>query len=93
MSALTIEVSPELLQRLREQAEERGLSMDTYLREALQAIVTPEVAPAQQPGTSSLLELFDEIWAGVPEEEWERLPTDLAEQHDHYIYGTRKHQP
>jgi hypothetical protein len=26
----------------------------------------------------------------IPEAEWERLPTDLATQHDHYIYGTSK---
>jgi hypothetical protein len=26
----------------------------------------------------------------IPEEEWEKLPTDLATQHDHYIYGTPK---
>ena len=26
----------------------------------------------------------------VPDEEWDKLPTDLAEQHDHYIYGTPK---
>ena len=28
--------------------------------------------------------------ADVPDEEWDKLPTDLAEQHDHYIYGTPK---
>jgi Arc/MetJ-type ribon-helix-helix transcriptional regulator len=28
--------------------------------------------------------------AAIPEEEWDKLPTDLAEQHDHYLYGTRK---
>ena len=28
--------------------------------------------------------------AAIPDEEWDNLPTDLAEQHDHYIYGTPK---
>ncbi len=28
----------------------------------------------------------------IPDEEWEKLPTDLATQHDHYIYGTPKRQ-
>jgi hypothetical protein len=28
--------------------------------------------------------------AAVPDEEWDRLPADLAEQHDHYLYGVPK---
>src|SRR4051812_28938975 len=28
--------------------------------------------------------------APIPEEEWDKLPADLAEQHDHYLYGTPK---
>jgi Arc/MetJ-type ribon-helix-helix transcriptional regulator len=31
--------------------------------------------------------------AAIPDEEWAKLPVDGAEQHDHYIYGTRKRQP
>lgn len=30
------------------------------------------------------------IFEDVSDEEWEKLPTDGAEQHDHYIYGTPK---
>ena len=28
--------------------------------------------------------------AAIPDEEFAKLPTDLAEQHDHYLYGTPK---
>jgi hypothetical protein len=28
----------------------------------------------------------------IPDEEWEKLPTDLSTQHDHYLYGTPKRQ-
>ena len=28
--------------------------------------------------------------AAIPDEEYDKLPTDLAEQHDHYLYGTPK---
>jgi hypothetical protein len=28
--------------------------------------------------------------AAIPDEEFDKLPTDLAEQHDHYLYGTPK---
>jgi hypothetical protein len=31
-----------------------------------------------------------EMTADVPDEVWDKLPADLAEQHDHYIYGTPK---
>jgi hypothetical protein len=35
-------------------------------------------------------EVFAEILADTPEEEYRKLPTDGAEQHDHYIYGSPK---
>ncbi len=28
------------------------------------------------------------IWADVPESEWNRLPADLTDNLDHYVYGT-----
>jgi Arc/MetJ-type ribon-helix-helix transcriptional regulator len=33
------------------------------------------------------------IMGDVPEDVFERMPTDGAEQHDHYIYGTPKRPP
>ena len=33
---------------------------------------------------------IDRIAATVPDEVWEKVPRDMAEQHDHYIYGTEK---
>ncbi|HBB97273.1 MAG TPA: hypothetical protein DC054_17995 [Blastocatellia bacterium] len=35
-----------------------------------------------------LWEIAEEISAQVPLEEWEKLPTDGADQHDHYLYGS-----
>jgi Arc/MetJ-type ribon-helix-helix transcriptional regulator len=43
-------------------------------------------APARKP----IWERIQDMTADVPDEEWDKLPTDLAEQHDHYIYGTPK---
>jgi Arc/MetJ-type ribon-helix-helix transcriptional regulator len=34
-----------------------------------------------------------ELTAGVPDEEWDKLPVDGSEQHDHYIYGMPKRPP
>jgi Arc/MetJ-type ribon-helix-helix transcriptional regulator len=46
----------------------------------------PAAAKAHKP----IWEVFQELSADVPHEVWESLPTDLSEQHDHYIYGTPK---
>jgi Arc/MetJ-type ribon-helix-helix transcriptional regulator len=35
-------------------------------------------------------ERAEEIRRGVPDEEWAKLPTDGAEQLDHYIYGSAR---
>lgn len=35
-------------------------------------------------------EEIQELTADIPDDVWDALPTDLAEQHDHYIYGTPK---
>jgi hypothetical protein len=35
-------------------------------------------------------EIAEEISSQVPLEEWEKLPADGAEQHDHYLYGSPK---
>ena len=37
-----------------------------------------------------LWEIAEEISSQVPLEEWETLPADGAEQHDHYLYGSPK---
>ncbi len=31
--------------------------------------------------------IFVELGARIPAEEWRKLPSDGAEQHDHYLYG------
>ncbi len=39
---------------------------------------------------SSVLDIFEEAWEAIPEEAFDALPPDGAEQVDHYIYGTPK---
>ena len=38
----------------------------------------------------SVLDIFREAWEAIPEEEFNAMPEDGAEQVDHYIYGTPK---
>jgi predicted XRE-type DNA-binding protein len=50
--------------------------------------VVPE--PAPKTDTRPIWEVIAAIVAEVPPEEWDKVPTDLAENHDHYLYGTPK---
>ena len=51
----------------------------------------PEAEPA--PEHKPIWEEFAEIAAGIPDDEWAKLPADGAQQHDHYIYATPKRPP
>ena len=54
-----------------------------------------DTTPAAESSNSgeSLLEMIDRITGDMTAEEIAQLPTDGAEQHDHYIYGIPKRQP
>jgi hypothetical protein len=49
-----------------------------------------EVTPQETP--KPIWEQFADVFKDVPEEDIARLPTDLAAQVDHYIYGLPKRQ-
>lgn len=51
------------------------------------------VGEASVPSHKPIWEEFEEISAGIPDQEWAKLPVDGAEQHDHYIYGAPKRPP
>jgi len=44
----------------------------------------------QSENTQSLAAFAEELVADIPEDILSNLPTDSAEQHDHYIYGVPK---
>ncbi len=41
-------------------------------------------------GDRPVWQMVEELLRDIPVEDLERMPTDGAEQHDHYIYGTPK---
>ena|SRR5947209_2106773 len=55
---------------------------------------SPQQPVARQEATAQehkpIWEIIEEENRSIPPEVWDALPTDLAEQHDHYIYGTPK---
>ncbi len=42
----------------------------------------------QESGT--ILEMVSALTREIPESEWERVPTDLSKNVDHYLYGSKK---
>jgi Arc/MetJ-type ribon-helix-helix transcriptional regulator len=77
----------------------RYASLDDAMTEAADMLVQRlNQEQAQQPASQKppaaaekpIWERIQDLTADVPAEEWDKLPTDLAEQHDHYIYGTPK---
>jgi hypothetical protein len=47
-------------------------------------------APAQKEAAKPIWEIFEEASQDIPDEVLARLPTDLAAQVDHYVYGLPK---
>ena len=76
-------LSPDQIERLYRELESK--------RAAATAVSHPAAGP-EQPAEARkpIWEQILEMTADVPDEEWDKLPTDLAEQHDHYLYGTPK---
>ena len=51
---------------------------------------TPAPVAASPEAPKPIWELFEEASQQIPDEELTRLPTDLAAQVDHYVYGLPK---
>lgn len=56
----------------------------------VEAMLSEKEGPHEHLPGRPLWEIAEEISSQVPLEEWEKLPTDGAEQHDHYLYGSPK---
>jgi len=49
-----------------------------------------EQEPRPRKNVRPIWEIITELSSEIPMEEWAKLPTDGAEQHDHYLYGSPK---
>jgi hypothetical protein len=61
-------------------------------REVLAFVETLTEQHGSRRDNRSIWEVIREHSARVPAEEWDKVPTDGAEQHDHYLYGSPKKQ-
>jgi hypothetical protein len=54
-------------------------------------VLTERAAPGETNGTGPTIEeKIQQIAAQIPDGEWEKLPSDLSDNLDHYIYGVPK---
>ncbi len=53
-------------------------------------IVEKKVSAFQKEDTRPIWEVIAEISSEIPDEEWEKLPSDGSVNHDHYLYGAPK---
>jgi hypothetical protein len=93
---LTIELPLELEERLAQEAARNGQAAPDYARMILAALLKqlPD-RPTPSGGEANprpIWQVAAEIMQGVPEDELERLPVDLSENLDHYLYGAPKKQ-
>ncbi len=58
----------------------------------LDSLATDVSSEETNAGRRSILELIDEINAGLPVDTWENVPTDGSINLDHYLYGAPKKQ-
>jgi len=64
---------------------------DTFAAAVLADALTPfQKGTALANDARSIEDKIAAITADVPDEEWAKLPPDLSDQLDHYVYGTPK---
>lgn len=73
----------EMVKALPPEKQQRVLSM-------VEEMLSEKEATQDRFAVRPLWEIAEEISSQVPLEEWEKLPADGAEQHDHYLYGSPK---
>jgi hypothetical protein len=98
METGNIELTPQQKGMLASLSQETGEPVSALIDKALEDLQEhmrtgrangKRGSHAAEDNPKPIWEVFADV-GDIPEEEWEKLPTDLATQHDHYIYGTPK---
>jgi hypothetical protein len=68
----------------------RRLGFETrYARNQGETGVKEREEPSEKE-SGSILEMVSAVTSEVPEREWERVPSDLSKNVDHYLYGSKR---
>ena len=69
--------------------EQIAAQAQQFVKHKMRLTILPEVSAESTPkDTRTLNEKIAEIVAKVPEQEWDKLPADMGDNLDHYLYGT-----
>ena len=85
---LTLEIRPELEAQLNQEATSLGIALPELVNNVLEQHMPPK--PAFESAADYISRLAERARAGVPQEELDKIPTDLSENLDHYLYGAPK---
>ncbi len=87
---VTIQLSDEQAAALEAQAAEEGLSVDVWLQRLAEKYAQTRLSQTQETANRPAWQIVLDHFKDVPDEVWEKLPTDGASEHDHYLYGSPK---
>lgn len=62
------------------------------LEEGAEVMVLVESAPVAKQGLAAIVEMIDKMRETYPPDTWDGLPTDLAKNKKHYLYGHPKEE-
>jgi hypothetical protein len=85
---LTLNLTPEHEATLQARALAQGVSAEQYALGVLEKDLQTSASPKQT--DRHISEIFAEIVAGIPTEEFDKLPRDGSLEHDHFLCGHRK---
>lgn len=86
-------LSPEIERLILERVSSgRYRSADEVVRRSLKLLQKDEENEAVVPASrnANLADIFGGIAAEVPDSEWQKIPADLSQHLDHYLYKAKK---
>lgn len=86
----TIRLSDEQAAAIQAQAAAEGLSVEAWLQRLAEQHAQLRVFPASQPSRRPVWEVISERMGSLPQDVLDRLPSDAASEHDHYLHGSPK---
>ncbi len=76
--------------RVKGQAEVSPQGKLLRVTEIEELVLGPAGEVPYDPSAPPIEEVLADLARGVPEAEWDKLPSDLTDNLDHYLYGTPK---
>lgn len=76
----------EIAETIFEKVKNLPLAEQKKVLEIVESQLTKVVSENSRP----IWEVIAEISSEIPDEEWEKLPSDGSVNHDHYLYGAPK---